>query len=69
MATAAERVRDRLRPNGTVDTARFNAVSNSLHEDLTELLADYRAMCEFAGETALALYKLGQPATRNEGNI
>jgi ectoine hydroxylase-related dioxygenase (phytanoyl-CoA dioxygenase family) len=46
--TAEERVRERLRPDGTVNTERGNAFSNSLHDDLTEMLADYRSMCELA---------------------
>jgi hypothetical protein len=50
--TAEERVRERLRPDGTVNTERFNAFSNSLHDDLTEMLADYRSMCELAGSLA-----------------
>lgn len=52
MATAAERVKGRLKPDGTVCTTRANVFCNSLHEDLTELLADYERMCRLAGEMA-----------------
>lgn len=54
--TADERIRDRLRPGNAVFTGRNGAFSNSLHEDLSELLSNYAAMCRLAGELAIQLY-------------
>jgi hypothetical protein len=56
MSTAAERVKNRLRPDGRIMVGRPGPFANSLYEDLTELLADYNALCELAGSLASTAY-------------